>query len=89
MTVHWPRALVAAEYAAGRGPFQERAQLVALAFAFLWDYAGFVRSWATWAQQRDGARPATGPHDDVFRQALRGGPVLPARPQHRTRPGSG
>src|SRR5580704_4331635 len=31
--------MVAAEYAAGRGPFQERARLVALAFAFLWDYA--------------------------------------------------
>jgi len=69
--------LVATEYAAGRGPFQERARLVALAFAFLWDYAEFVRHWATWAQQHDGARSGTGPYDDVFSQALRGGPVLP------------
>ncbi len=35
--------LVAAEYAAGTGPFQDRAHLVALSFAFLWDYAEFVR----------------------------------------------
>jgi len=52
--------LVATEYAAGRGPFQERARLVALAFAFLWDYAEFVRRWATWAEQHDGAHPENG-----------------------------
>ena len=65
--------VVATEYSAGRGPFQERAQLVALAFAFLWDYAEFVRRWATWAQRQD----AFEPHENVFRQALAGGPVLP------------
>ena len=65
--------VVAAEYSAGRGPFQDRAHLVALAFAFLWDYAEFVRRWATWAQQ-----DAFSPHDNVFRQALAGGPVLPS-----------
>ena len=75
--------LVAAEYTAGRGPFQQRAHLVALAFAFLWDYAEFVRRWATWAQQHDGAHPATGQHENVFHQALRGGPVLPPNPDHR------
>lgn len=66
--------VVAAEYAAGHGPFQERAHLVALAFAFLWDYAEFVRRWATWAQQ-----DTFQPHENVFRQALAGGPVLPSR----------
>jgi len=75
--------LVATEYAAGRGPFQERARLVALAFVFLWDYAEFVRRWATWAEQHDGAHPATGQHENVFRQALLGGPVLPPDPDHR------
>ena len=45
--------VVATEYTAGRGPFQERARLVALAFAFLWDYAEFVHRWAAWAQQQD------------------------------------
>ena len=75
--------LVATEYAAGRGPFQERARLVALAFAFLWDYAEFVRRWATWAEQHDGAHPATGQHENVFRQAMRGGPILPPDPDHR------
>ena len=43
--------VVAAEYAAGRGAFQPRAHLVALSFAFLWDYAEFVRRWATWARR--------------------------------------
>jgi PadR family transcriptional regulator, regulatory protein AphA len=66
--------IVATEYAAGRGPFQERARLVSLTFAFLWDYAEFVRRWATWAQQQDD----TGQPGDVFRRALHGGPVLPA-----------
>jgi PadR family transcriptional regulator, regulatory protein AphA len=81
--IKWADALqdtgrvVAAEYTAGRGPFQERARLVALTFAFLWDYAEFVRRWATWAQQQNGAQPATGQHENVFRQALLGGPVLP------------
>jgi PadR family transcriptional regulator, regulatory protein AphA len=72
--------VVATEYTAGRGPFQERAQLIALAFAFLWDYAEFVRCWASWAQQQGGAPPVGGADDDVFRRALRGGPVLPSSP---------
>ena len=67
---------VAAEYLAGQGPFQERAHLVALSFAFLWDYAEFVRRWATWAQQQARGRPGGQP-PDVFRRALAGGPVLP------------
>ncbi len=74
--------LVATEYAAGRGPFQERAGLIALTFAFLWDYAEFVRRWATWAQQQDGAHPATLPDDNVFLRALREGTVLPPAPDH-------
>ena len=84
--IKWADALqdvgrqVATEYAAGRGPFQERAHLVAMSFAFLWGYAEFVRRWATWAQQQDSAPPASRPHDNVFRQALRGGPVLPPDP---------
>jgi hypothetical protein len=82
--------LVATEYAAGRGPFQERARLIALAFAFLWDYAELVRCWATWAQQQDGAHPAARPDENVFLQALRGGPVLPPDPAHRRgKPDSG
>ena len=43
--------LVAAEYTAGKGPFQDRAHLVAVSFAFLWEYAEFIRRWASWAQQ--------------------------------------
>jgi len=69
--------LVAAEYAAGQGPFQPRAHLVALSFAFLWDYAEFVRRWAVWAQQQPATWPEGAPSTDVFRRALRGGPVLP------------
>ncbi len=74
---------ISAEYAAGNGPFQGRAQLVALASAFLWDYAELVRRWATWAQQQDTAGPITEQDDNVFRQALRGGPVLPPGPDTR------
>lgn len=69
--------VVAAEYASGRGPFPERAHLVALFFAFLWDYAEFVRRWATWAQQEVGNWSAGPPDGAVFRNALSGGPVLP------------
>jgi len=67
---------VATEYLAGKGPFQERAHLVALSFAFLWDYAELVRGWATWAQQQASGRPSGQPQD-VFRRALAGGPVVP------------
>ena len=69
--------IVATEYAASRGPFQPRAHLVALSFAFLWDYAEFVRRWAAWAQQQPATWPQGEPSTDVFRSALRGGPVLP------------
>jgi len=84
--VKWADALqdvgraVATEYESGRGPFQHRAQLVALSFTFLWDYAEFVRRWATWAQHEVGTWPAGEPDDEVFRRALSGGPVLPSRP---------
>jgi PadR family transcriptional regulator, regulatory protein AphA len=71
--------LVAAEYAAGAGPFQERARLVALSFAFLWEYAGFVRNWACWARQEISRWPSGDPLA-VFRRALDGAPVLPAAP---------
>lgn len=74
---------ICAGYAAGHGLFQERAQLVALAHAFIWDYAELVRRWATWAQQQDTAGPFTGHDDDAFRRALRGGPVLPPGPDTR------
>jgi DNA-binding PadR family transcriptional regulator len=68
--------LVAAEYAAGKGPFQERARLVALSFAFLWEYAAFVRTWACWARQEISARPSGDPLA-VFQRALDGAPVVP------------
>jgi PadR family transcriptional regulator AphA len=71
--------LVAAEYADGKGPFQERAQLVALSFAFLWDYAEFVRRWALWAQEEVRQWPGGERHADVFRRALDGSPVLGGR----------
>ena len=74
---------IAAKYAAGNGSFQERAQFVALASAFIWDYAELVRRWATWALQPDIAGPVPRQDDDVFRQALRGGPVLPPGPDTR------
>jgi len=74
---------IVAGYAAGNGLFQERAQLVALVHAFLWDYAELVRRWATWALQPDIAGPVPRQDDDVFRQALRGGPVLPPGPDTR------
>jgi hypothetical protein len=68
--------LVATEYSDGKGPFQERAHLVALSFAFLWDDAEFVRRWALWAQEEVRLWPGGERHSDVFRRALRGGPVL-------------
>jgi PadR family transcriptional regulator AphA len=74
---------ISAGYAAGNGRFQERAQLVALASAFIWDYAELVRRWATWAQQQDIAGPVPAQDDNVFRRALRGGPVLPPGPDTR------
>jgi DNA-binding PadR family transcriptional regulator len=76
--------LVAAEYSAGSGPFQERAHLVAVSFAFLWDYAEFVRHWATWARHRTvdwAGQDQPGVPADVFRRALEGGPItLPSGP---------
>jgi len=70
--------VVAAEYAAGQGAFQPRAHLVALSFTFLWDYAEFVRRWATWArEQADSWSEVAAPQNAVFQRALRGGPVLP------------
>jgi len=69
--------VAAAEYAAGRGAFQRRAHLVALSFAFLWEYAEFVRRWATWARQQADAWSQAAAQDEVFRRALRGGPILP------------
>jgi len=68
---------------AGKGPFQERAQLNALAHAFLWDYAELVRRWATWAQPQDTPGPLPVQDDNVYRRALRGGPVLPQGPDTR------
>ncbi len=70
--------VVATEYAAGLGSFQPRAHLVALSFAFLWDYAEFVRRWAVWAQQQPDTWIQGELNTDVFRSALRGGPVLPS-----------
>jgi len=67
--------VVAAEYASGRGPFQERAHLVALSFAFLWDYAEFVRRWAAWAQDEAATWSGDHPGSEVFRQALAGRPI--------------
>jgi DNA-binding PadR family transcriptional regulator len=75
---------IAAAYAVGNGQFQERAQLVAMSSAFLWDYAELVRRWATWVQQQVAAGPDTTEHDDgVFRRVLRGGPLLPPGPDAR------
>ena len=74
---------ICAEYVAGKGPFQDRSQIVALVHAFLWDYAELVRRWATWAQQQDTAGPLPVQDDNVFRRALRGGPVLPPGPDTR------
>lgn len=81
--------VVAAEYSAGRGPFQERAQLVALAFAFLWDYAEFVRRWALWAQEEVRQWPGGERHDDVFRRALAGHPVMSGPVRPAPEPGAG
>jgi PadR family transcriptional regulator AphA len=67
--------VVAAEYASGQGPFQERAHLVALSFAFLWDYAEFVRRWAAWAQHEAGTWSGDHPGSEVFRRALDGRPI--------------
>ncbi len=50
---------------------------MALSFAFLWDYAEFVRRWASWAQEQASHWPGGQPPADVFRRALTGGPVLP------------
>jgi DNA-binding PadR family transcriptional regulator len=69
---------LAALYTAGNGLFQERAYLVALTSAFIWDYAELVRRWATWAQRQDTTGPVTAHDDSVFHQVLRGGPVLPS-----------
>lgn len=62
---------VAAEYAAGDGPFQDRARLVSVSFAFLWDFTDLVARWADWAESvqahSDGAAATA-----VFERALLG-----------------
>ena len=69
--------LVAAEYTTGNGPFQDRPHLVAVPFAFLWEYAEFIRRWASWAQQEVRRWPEGTPGSDVFRRALDDDLVLP------------
>jgi PadR family transcriptional regulator AphA len=79
----WAEALretgrqVASEYAAGTGPFQRRAQLVSLSFAFLWDFADLVARWASWAESEARSWP-DGTGIEVFRRALDGQPAVPA-----------
>jgi PadR family transcriptional regulator, regulatory protein AphA len=78
----WAEALratgrqVAAEYAAGDGPFQDRAHLVSVSFAFLWDFADLVARWASWADSESGGWPGVS-SADVFRRALDGRAALP------------
>jgi DNA-binding PadR family transcriptional regulator len=67
---------VAAEYAAGDGPFPERAHLVSVSFAFLWDFADLVARWASWAEGESGSWPGS-TSADVFRRALSGRAALP------------
>jgi PadR family transcriptional regulator AphA len=67
---------VAVEYAAGDGPFQERADLVSVSFAFLWDFADLVSRWASWAESQAGRWP-DGTDRSVFRRALEGQPAVP------------
>jgi PadR family transcriptional regulator, regulatory protein AphA len=67
---------VAAEYASGRGPFQDRAAVVSMSFAFLWDFAELVGRWASWAESQTGDRADI---DDLtaFNQALDGRSAVP------------
>jgi PadR family transcriptional regulator, regulatory protein AphA len=57
---------VAAEYAEGRGPFQDRIDVVSASFAFLWDFANLVERWADWAGDDTVVRT------EVFTRALEG-----------------
>ena len=78
---------VAAEYAAGDGPFQEREHLVSVSFAFLWDFADLVERWASWAETEavtwpggavgNGGAGPRGAGREVFRRALGGQAALP------------
>jgi PadR family transcriptional regulator, regulatory protein AphA len=78
----WAEALrgtgreVASEYATGNGPFQERARLVSVSFAFLWDFADLVARWASWAESEALHWP-DGTGGEVFRRALDGQAALP------------
>jgi len=67
---------VAAEYAAGSGPFQDRAHLVSVSFAFLWDFADLVARWASWAETQSRDWPA-GRGAEVFGRALDGQAAVP------------
>jgi DNA-binding PadR family transcriptional regulator len=81
----WAEALretgrdVAAEYATGNGPFQERADMVSVSFAFLWDFADLVARWASWADSEARSWPSGtgGTGGEVFRRALDGQAALP------------
>ncbi|HXY28549.1 MAG TPA: PadR family transcriptional regulator [Acidimicrobiales bacterium] len=71
---------VAGEYLAGEGPFPDRMPIVALTFAFLWDFTELVRGWAAWAEETVG-----GWSDEVsgssarqpFLRALQGTTAIP------------
>jgi DNA-binding PadR family transcriptional regulator len=85
----WAEALretgreVAAEYDTGDGPFAERAHLVSVSFAFLWDFADLVLRWASWAESESASWPG-GASAEVFRRALDGRSALPEkRDSHR------
>jgi DNA-binding PadR family transcriptional regulator len=66
---------VAREYLAGRGPFQERVEQVALTFSLLWRVTGAVADWADWAAARLDDLEDGRPDRDVlqpFREAVGG-----------------
>lgn len=73
---------VAAEYAAGHGPFQERVHLVSVSFAFLWDFADLVARWASWAETESRHWPGSS-GTEVFRRVLDGHAALPGGSEHR------
>jgi PadR family transcriptional regulator AphA len=76
---------MAADYLSGDGTFEHRAHIVALTFAFLFDFAVLVERWSEWAASQISAWPTDGPPQPPdltsFSRALADRAATPTSPE--------
>ena len=76
---------MAADYLSGDGTFEHRAHIVALTFAFLFDFAVLVERWSEWAASQISSWPTDGPPQQPdltsFSRALADKAATPTPPE--------